>query len=484
MATASSTGLESRIRAILNRRAAVGLAVGVVREGSLESFSGHGVADIATGTPVTEDTVFRVASITKTFTAIAVMQLWEQGLVDLDAPAGEYLRAYRLLPARPGFRPATLRHLLTHTAGVPEVAHPLLLGRPLFGETVPMGRPVPTPAEFYGAGLRIGAEPGRRFVYTDHGFTTLGQIVEDVSGRPFADYLREHVFAPLGMASTDLVRTARIRAALATGYELRSRGPRAVTDYEMVTAGASSAYSTTADMARYAAALLGGGANAHGSVLEPATLELMFAPQYRADPRLPGIGLAFWRGDARGHRIVEHGGILTGFTSELFLAPDDGLGVLMFTNGARQAMLWLPSATEGLLRDLLGVAADAVRADLPQHPETWADLCGWYTVPARLTDVRARLMVGGGVQVAVRGGRLVLRCLAPVPSLLRGLPLHPDDEDDHYAFRVDLGEFGIGTARVVFSRDPAAVHLDLPPMSAIKRRGFADRRAAQGSRTR
>src|SRR5918995_3766532 len=171
--------LRTRVAEVLNRWPTAGLAVGVVRGGSLEWFHGHGVADIATGTPVTEDTVFRVASITKTFTAIAVMQLWEQGLVDLDAPAGEYLRAYRLLPARPGFRPATLRHLLTHTAGVPEVAHPLLLGRPLFGETVPMGRPVPTPAEFYGAGLRIGAEPGRRFVYTDHGFTTLGQIVED-----------------------------------------------------------------------------------------------------------------------------------------------------------------------------------------------------------------------------------------------------------------------------------------------------------------
>ena len=100
---------------------AVGLAVGVIRNGSLEFFNGHGLADIASNAPITEDTVFRIGSITKPFTAIAVMQLWEQGLIDLDAPANDYLRAYELIPAQAGFRPATVRHLLTHTAGITEV---------------------------------------------------------------------------------------------------------------------------------------------------------------------------------------------------------------------------------------------------------------------------------------------------------------------------------------------------------------------------
>ena len=116
--------MTARVEEILNRHAAVGLAVGVVRNGGLEFFHGHGVADIASNTPITEDTVFRIASITKTFTAIAVMQLCEQGRIDLDAPASDYLRAYRLLPARASFRPATVRDLLTHTAGVPQMPHP------------------------------------------------------------------------------------------------------------------------------------------------------------------------------------------------------------------------------------------------------------------------------------------------------------------------------------------------------------------------
>ena len=113
--------MKARVGRILNRWPAVGMAVGVVRNGRLEFFLGHGSADIASKTPITQDTVFRIASITKTFTAIAVMQLWERGLVDLDAPANDYLRAFKLIPAKESFRPATVRHLLTHTSGLPEM---------------------------------------------------------------------------------------------------------------------------------------------------------------------------------------------------------------------------------------------------------------------------------------------------------------------------------------------------------------------------
>src|SRR5437879_2427676 len=129
--------LKAKVNAILNRWPAVGLAMGVIRNGRLESFRGQGLADIASNTPVTEDTVFRIASITKTFTAIAVMQLWEQGVVELDASANDYLRAYKLVPGKAGFRPATVRHLLTHTAGIREVLHlPGLLRMRDLGETV------------------------------------------------------------------------------------------------------------------------------------------------------------------------------------------------------------------------------------------------------------------------------------------------------------------------------------------------------------
>jgi CubicO group peptidase (beta-lactamase class C family) len=207
MAKVNELELKARVDEILNRRPAVGFALGVVRNRSLEFFYRHGVADVASNTPVTANTVFRVASITKTFTAIAVMQLWEQGLIDLDAPANDYLRAYQLVPGKAGWRPATVRHLLTHTAGIGEQVPRSGMLRRDFGESVKLGRRVPSLAEYYGGGLHLDAEPGTMFRHGHHGPSTLGQIVEDVSGTSLDRYLREHVFDPLGMADTTLVRS-------------------------------------------------------------------------------------------------------------------------------------------------------------------------------------------------------------------------------------------------------------------------------------
>lgn len=468
--------MKARVGEILNRWPAVGLAVGVVRNGRLEFFYGHGVADIASNTPITEDTIFRIGSITKTFTAIAVMQLWEQGFIDLDAPANDYLRAYKLIPAKASFRPATVRHLLTHTAGIPQVVRPsralMHLSGITVGESFKVGEPMPTLGEYYQGGLRLVAEPGTRFTYSDHEFATLGQIVEDVSGKPLDRYLREHIFEPLGMADTDLLRSELVKSRLATGYSLRSSGAKAVTDREWVTAAAASIYSTPKDMARYLAALLGGGAGEHGSVLEPATLASMFEPHYQPDPRVPGMGLGFFRFNLGGHLAVEHQGILPGFNSQIFVAPDDGVGVMAFTNGASRAIMWMPAEVGRLLSHLLGVADEVVRTDVPHHPEIWGDICGLYQPSAQLTETRAWSMVGAGAEVVVRRGQLMVRALSPIPALYRGFLLHPDDDKDPYVFRIDLSEFGIGTGRVIFSREPGvgttALHLDSALMSVHK----------------
>jgi CubicO group peptidase (beta-lactamase class C family) len=468
----NESDLTAKINEILNRHPAVGLAVGVVRGGRLAFFSGHGLADIASHTPITEDTAFRIASITKTITAIAVMQLWERGLIDLDAPANDYLRAYTLVPAKPSFRPATVRHLLTHTAGIREVLHPwdLLRMRDL-GETVPLGHPVPSLAEYYHGGLRIDAEPGTQWMYTNHGFATLGQMVEDVSGMSLARYLREHIFGPLAMADTDLVRSEWIRTHLATGYDRRRSGAQAVADYEVVTMGGGGVYSTPRDMARYLAALLGGGANEHGRVLQPATLAMLFAPQYQTDPRIPGTGLAFFRATLGGHLAVDHDGILPGFDSQIWVAPNDGVGVMAFATGGSHALHWLTEPTAGMLRQLLGVPDDVIRTDVPQRSELWGDLCGWYKFSTHATDP-ARFALGAGAEVLVRRGQLLLRFLSPIPALYRGFTLHPDDDYDPYIFRMVLPLFGSGTCRVAFSQEPGvgttALHLDLGPLSFQK----------------
>jgi CubicO group peptidase (beta-lactamase class C family) len=465
--------MTARVAEILNRQPAVGFALGVVRDGALEFFYPHGVADVATRRPIAEDTIFRIASITKTFTAIAVMQLWEQGLVDLDAPANDYLRAYQLVPAKAHWRPATLRDLLTHTAGVGEQVPRFGFLRPDFGESVKIGRRVPSLAEYYRGGLRLDAQPGTRFRYGNHSPATLGQVVEDVSGKPLGHYLREQVFEPLGMADTTLVRSEVDPARRAAGYVLRSSGARAVADRDWVTVGAAGTYSTPSDMARYLTTLLGGGTNKRGTVLKPATLASMFAAQFQPHPRIPGMGLAFWRRNAGGHPVVEHQGVIPGFNSQIVVAPDDGVAVMAFTNGTRDGTRWLPVELSRLVNGLLGVPDDEVRTDVPHRPEIWDDLCGWYYLPGPVTEVRIRTFSGAGVEVFVRRGRPFLRFLTPLPALYRGFPLHPADDTDPYAFDLDFSDLGLGTFPVVFSRDretgTMAVHFEVMPLSAHMR---------------
>ena len=470
------------VREIADRRPAVGLALGVVHDGRPATVFGRGLARIASRVPITEDTVFRIGSITKLFTAIAVMQLFEQGRLDLDAPANAYLRAYRLVPAASHFHPPTVRHLLTHTAGIPEVRsladllHADLTpagGRPAM-LSVPAGRPLPPLSAYYRHGLRFVVEPGTAFAYTNHGFATLGQLVEEVSGERLDRYFREHLFGPLGMEDTDLVRSARIESGLATGYTMGRHGAKPATDREWIGAGAGGIYSTPRDMSRFVAALLEEGTNEHGRILDPPTLATMLGPHYQPDPRIAGVGLGFFRGEIAGHRVVSHDGILPGFNSALLLAPDDGIGLLAFTNGSPGAFGWLPVELHTLLGRLLGVSDDVAPRDVPDRPEAWPGFCGRYVFPPRISDLRGRLMLGGGVEVFIGGGGLRARVLTPIPLLLRGLRLEPADEQDPDAFRLDLSSAGMSPLRVVFGRDRAgrvtAVHTDLggQPWSLVR----------------
>ena len=253
-----------------------------------------------------------------------------------------------------------------------------------------------------------------------------------------------------------------------------SGGLRAVADREIATPGASGVYSTTADMARYVAALLGGGANEHGSVLRPETLAQMFEPHHQPDPRIPGMGLGFFRDEVGGHRTVGHDGIWKGFRTDMVLAPDDGIGVLAFANTGWFDPRGAPvPVANAVLRSLLDLPDDAVRTDAPEHPEIWSDLCGWYSLgPGVLTDPQPRAMLGAGVEVVVRRRQLTIRGQMPIPAVRKGLRLHPDG-DDPYAFRIDLSALGAGTSPVVFSRGPdgevTALHLGLAPTPFKKR---------------
>jgi CubicO group peptidase (beta-lactamase class C family) len=448
--------LRTKVAEIMDRWPSAGLAAGVVRDGTLEWFLGHGVANIGPEEPITPETVFRIGSLTKTFTAVAVMQLQEQGLVNLDAPARDYLRSVRLVPAKASFRPATVRHLLTHTAGIGYWRRLSDLLQPGVGSGVRAGRrPVPPPADYYRKGLLVEVEPGTKWVYSNHGFAVLGQIAEDVTGQPLDRYLRSHVFGPLGMEHTDMIRSGRVRPRLATGYMLRPHGLKPVADREVPAPGGGGVYSTPADLARYLTALLRGGAGERGPVLQPASVASMFQPQFQPDPRIPGMGLAFELGEEGGHPTAGKTGIVPGFLSAMNLAPGDGIGVFALANtgGLSGRGGPAPLAT-ALLRRVLGLPDQPIRADLPARPEVWGELCGWYGPdPGPVTNLLVRPLWGAGVEVTVRGGHLVLKPLTPVPAMRRGLRLHPDDPCDPRVFRAEIPEFGV-SPRVVFSQAP------------------------------
>lgn len=468
MAVVDQAALADLVGQIAARHPCVGLAVGVAGPDGLVRFVGHGVADIDSGAVITQDTAFRIASISKTLTALAVMQLVEQGRVDLDAPASAYLRAYRLVGPRPDSPPPTVRHLLTHTAGMPELAHVRGALSADFGESVPLGQRRPTLAEFYDGQVRLRADPGRRFVYGNHSPATLGRLVEDVTGTPLGQYFANHLFAPLGMSATttDLAAAA---GRLASGYEIHSRRVEPIALREMITVGAAGVISTPRDLGRYLAALLRGGSLGGAAILAPETLAQMFAAQVQPDPRLPGVGLTFYRVALdSGVIAVGHQGSLPGFHSQVLLLPDAGVAVMVLTNGSRQADFWVPAAAARVLRLAAGIPEPS-RPIAPHHPEVWDDICGWYRLDAAPTDVRLRGMAGAGLEIFLRGGRPAIRFLTLVPALARGFDLEPADPQDPYAFRIRLED--MEPVGLVVAHRPGKtpqVHLGMMPLTLTK----------------
>ena len=460
---ASEDDLRKAIVVALHRWPSAGVAVAVVRGDSPVQYFCHGFADVASGRRIGEGTVFRIGSLTKTITAVAVLQLCEQGLVNLDAPANDYLRAFQLVPASADFGRATVRHLLTHTAGVGfwRRRSDLLL-HPGAGSGVTARVVVPL-SEYYRGGLTVDVEPGTRWVYSNHGFAVLGQLVEDISGEPFGHYLRDHIFGPLGMDHTDLVLSEQLRTDLATGYTMRRRGLRPVTPREVPSPAGGGLYSTPSDMGRYLTALLHGGANEHGRALDADSVRTMFRPHFQPDPRVAGMALGFEPHTERDRVLIGKGGTIAGFLSALEIAPEAGVGVVVLTNTGGLDNRGIPEPlAAALTRRLLGLSGNPVRDDVAPHPEVWDALCGWYAPDSGpVTNLFARVGFGAGVEVAVRRDRLVLKPLTPVPGLWDAMVLHPDDPDDPRVYRVEFPRYD-KTWRVVFTDDtPPRLLLDV-----------------------
>lgn len=424
------------------------LAAGVVYRGEVVYAKAFGHANFETGTPATVDTVYRIGSVSKIVTAVALMQQWEQGKFDLDDDINAYLprdRVGRVGHDDPDAPAVTFRHLLTHTAGIGEIQRfsDLLHLRTRAYFVNPMNAPVLPLEDRLKKGIPCHVVPGTKWSYANHGASLLGYLVEqlDDAHEQFHDYVRHHIFDPVGMPRTDATWSDRVRDHLARGYAPRKDGGWKPKKFVRLWGRpAGGVFSSVTDMLAYARVLLAGGRLAGANyLLRPETLEEMWRPHYQLDPRLGQIGLIFNLFGLNGHRIVWHGGLVPyGFNSAFFLAPEDDLGVVLLANRSKGSPVYKIGFQ--LLWDVFDVdpaarpAAHHPRADDPAFLDTLAGTYG--PQPGHLTNTR-NLVDAGEYRVRREGTTLLLKSLWGAKR--HGVQLHPADPADPYYFQVFEG---------------------------------------------
>ena len=322
--------LDAFVPSAMARLHVPGVTFVAVKDGKILTMRGFGYSDIEAGKGVDPaTTVFRVASVSKVFTGMAVMQLVERGIVDLDKDVNAYVKGFSIPPTYP--EPITLRHLLTHTAGFDERN----LGMSEFESRV-----YPRLGEYLAAELPPRKRPaGQEIQYSNHGVALAGYVVECAGGLPFAEYMRGNILTPLGMERSDFQLTPDIEQHLSSSYQWR-RGKHVKVPYVHINVAPAGALMTTAaDMAKFMIANLAGGELNGARVLGDEYVEAMQMQQYTNDPRVPGIGYAWLMGRRNGRRVVVHGGDLWGFSTQLLLAPDENLGLFVSGNSSGAAPL-------------------------------------------------------------------------------------------------------------------------------------------------
>ena len=299
-----------------------GAVVLIVKDGNVLFARGYGFADADRKKPVSvDDTLFRPGSISKLFTWTAVMQLVEQGKLDLDRDINDYLD-FKVPPAFGA--PITLRNLMTHTPGFEEALKDLLA--PDANHLMPLQTYLSThmPNRIF--------PPGSVPAYSNYGTTLAGYIVQRVSGKPFEQYIQENIFAPLRMTHSTFAQPLpdALKPMMSAGFRLESEGAKPFELVQPVPAGALS--SSAGDIARFMIAHLQNGRFEDKQILKPETAQLMHSRQFGLDPQMNGMALGFYEESGNGHRIIGHGGDTMYFHSDLHLIPDANLGFFVSYN--------------------------------------------------------------------------------------------------------------------------------------------------------
>ena len=298
-----------------------GAVVAIVKDGRVLFAKGYGQSNLARGTPIDPATsLFRIGSTTKAFTWTAVMQLVEQGRLDLDKDINTYLKDLRIPDTYP--KPITLRHLMTHTAGFEEGFLGYLI------QTDPNDQSSIEEAMRKHMPARV-RPPGEMSSYSNYGASLAGLIVEQVSGMPYNEYIAKNIFAPLDMqfATVQEPVPARLAPYLTTGYKFENGGEVAQ-PFEIVGGfrPAGSASVSALDMTHFMLAHLQDGRYGERRILSPEGARTMHATAFAPDPRFPGMALGLYHENVNGMDAFGHGGDTNNYHTDMLLFPQQSLG--------------------------------------------------------------------------------------------------------------------------------------------------------------
>ena len=414
-------GIDATVRAEMERTDQPGVALGVTDSDGTLAVRTYGLAEVASGRPVGLDTLFETGSIGKSFTAIAILQLVDEGRLDLDAPVARYL-PWLEIAQRTGDPPITAAHLLAHTAGIVS------------------GIDATPEAAFQAWSLRdltTHSSPGERFHYSNVGYKVLGLVLEAVVGRPYREVIEDRLLGPLEMRATVPAVTNDIRARLAVGYGYLHDdrigypgAPLAPAVWLQTGTADGSIASTASDMCAFIRMLLRRGEGPAGRLLSREAFALMTTAHGR-DPSGAEYGYGLSMLEVDGRRLVGHRGGMVGYLAAMEMDPAARLGVIVLQNGVGTDPLALARAS-------LRIVGEGKQSSVPaatEHSTSSAD--GTDTLPAGVYEPDApgiesiELLSGDSPKLRVRGRDLPL-----VPLDERDVFLAPDPGFDRYPIRI------------------------------------------------
>jgi CubicO group peptidase (beta-lactamase class C family) len=318
--------LEPLIARVMREEKIPGFAIGIVEDDRVVYSRGFGEMKLGDPKqPVTPDTLFHMASITKPFVATALVQLVEQGKVNLDAPVTKYVPYFRLKDDR--YKNITVRHMVTHTSGMPDVKD-YLWNKPEYDDGS---------LERYVRSLddkMLLWPPGQKFRYSNMAFEVLGDLVAKVSGVSFDDYVETNVLKPVGMKSSTLLYKNADPAKLARGYTKRNGVvvPVAHYPYNRAHTPSSNLHSNVEDMTRWIRVNVNRGELDGRRILKASTYDVLWKPGVPVPERDWHVGISWFLAEVQGQQIVMHSGGDDGFTTHLALLPARKAGVVMMFN--------------------------------------------------------------------------------------------------------------------------------------------------------